>query len=124
MQTQITRLPAKQANLEIGREAVYIERNLGLLGMPYGAEMIRYADITHVSVNSGFFSHHLRIETKHRTLEFVTGNKMKLRAFLKELQAHREEHLADESCANQRTPSHRESPPPALLHEAQMVWHR
>jgi hypothetical protein len=92
MQTQITKLPAQQANLEIGREAVYIERNLGLLGMPYGAEMIRYGDITHVSVKSGFFAHHLRIETKHHTLEFVTGNKRKLRAFLKELQAHREEH--------------------------------
>jgi hypothetical protein len=41
MQTQITKLPAKQANLEIGHEAIYIERNLGLLGMPHGAEMIR-----------------------------------------------------------------------------------
>jgi len=87
MQTQITKLPAQQANLEIGREAVYIERNLGLLGMPHGAEMIRYADITHVSVKSGLFAHHLRIETKDRTLEFVTGNKRKLRAFLQELHA-------------------------------------
>jgi hypothetical protein len=87
MQTQITKLPAKQANLEIGREAVYIERNMGLLGMPHGAEMIRYTDITRVSVKSGLFAHHLRIETKDRTLEFVTGNKRKLRAFLKELHA-------------------------------------
>ena len=90
MQTQITKLPAKQANLEIGHEAIYIERNLGLLGMPHGAEMIRYADITDVSVKSGFFAHHLRLETKDRTLEFVTGNKRILGAFLKELQAHRE----------------------------------
>jgi hypothetical protein len=92
MQTQITKLPAKQANLEIGHEAVYIERNLGLLGMPHGAEMIRYADITDVSVTSGLFAHHLRIETKGRRQGFVTGNKRKLRAFLKELQAHREAH--------------------------------
>jgi hypothetical protein len=91
MQTQIAKLPAKQANLEIGHEAVYIERNLGLLGMSHGAEMIRFADITDVSVKSSFFAHHLRIETKHRTLEFVTGNKRKLRAFLKELQARHEQ---------------------------------
>jgi hypothetical protein len=91
MQTQITKLPAKQANLEIGHKAIYIERNLGLLGMPHGAEMIPYADITDVSVKSGYFAHHLRIETKDRTLEFVTGNKRRLGAFLKELQAHREE---------------------------------
>jgi|SRR5918996_514206 hypothetical protein len=80
MQTQLTKLQAKQANLEIGHEAIYIERNLGLLGMPHGAEMIRYADIMDVSVKSGFFAHHLRIETKDRTLEFVTGNKRKLGA--------------------------------------------
>jgi hypothetical protein len=54
MQTQITKLPAKHANLEIGHEAIYIERNLGLLGMPHAAEMIRYRDITGVSVKSGF----------------------------------------------------------------------
>jgi hypothetical protein len=92
MQTQITKLPVKQAKLEIGHEAIYIERNLGLLGMRHGAEMIRYRDITGVSVKSSFFAHHLRIETKARTLEFVTSNKRKLEAFLKELHAHRGEH--------------------------------
>ena len=54
MQTQITKLPARQANLEIGHDAIYVERNLGPLGMPHGADMIRYADITDVSVKSGF----------------------------------------------------------------------
>jgi hypothetical protein len=56
--------------------------------MPHGAEMIRYLDITGVSVKSGFFAHHLRIETTARTLEFVTSNKRKLETFLKELHAH------------------------------------
>jgi hypothetical protein len=94
MQTQITKLPAKQTNLEIGHEAIYVDRNLDYWKCRTGAEMIRYGEITGVSVKSGFFAHHLRIETKVRTLEFVTSNKRKFEAFLNALHAHRGEHLS------------------------------